>query len=100
MGPLLVILAFAIVIAIVNILALVEGRSGSTLPHKAMFICAGVGLLSLTVMIGSAFALGAMLIVATANSPQGRAFEVSASMCAISTLGSLLLYTTIAPRRG
>ena len=89
---LLVILAFVTAIAFVNVLALVEGRTGNTSAHKAMLAAGIIGLLSLFVMIVSAFLLGAMLIVATLNSPQGHAFKLSATICAISTLVSLVLY--------
>jgi len=95
---LLVILAFVAAIAFVNILALAGGRTGYTATHKAMLASGIIGLLSLFVMIVSAFLLGAMLVVATLNSPQGYAFKVSATICAISTLVSLVLY--MAFRRG
>ena len=92
MGLILVILALVAVIALTNILALVEGRSGSTLAHKIMLACGGIGLLSLSVVVCSAFLLGTMLIAATLNSIPGYAFKMSASICAISTLAALLLY--------
>jgi hypothetical protein len=98
MGFLLVLLGFVAIVALVNILALLEGRSGSTLTHKAMFACGGIGLLSLFVVVGSAFLLGAMLVVATLNSPQGYAFKVSASVCAASTFVALFLYIAVTRR--
>jgi hypothetical protein len=96
---LLVTLAFVAAIALANILALVEGRSRSASTHRAMLASGIIGLLSLFVMIGSAYLLGSMLIVATFNSPPGHAFEVSASICGPSTLLSLVLYMAFG-RRG
>jgi hypothetical protein len=85
-------LVFMAVIAIVNILALVQGRPGNSLAQKAMLTSGAIGLLSLLVMVGSAVLVGAMLIVATFDSPQGYAFEVSSTICSIATLVSLALY--------
>lgn len=96
---LLVFLVFMAAIAIVNTLALVEGRSGGSLAQKAMLTSGVIGLLSLLVMIGSAVLVGAMLIVATFDSPQGYAFGVSATTCSIATLVSLVLYVRYG-RRG
>ena len=96
---LLVFLTFIAAIALVNILALVEGRSGSSSAQKVMLASGAIGLLSLLVMIGSAVLVGAMLIVATFDSPQGYAFKASATICSIATLVSLILYVRYC-RRG
>lgn len=87
-----VIFVFVAIIALVNILALVEGRSGSTYAEKAMVASGTIGLLSLLVMIGSAYLISAMLIAASFDSPPGYAFKVSAPTCGIATLVSLVLY--------
>ena len=97
---LLVIFAFVAVIAASNILALAEGRSGSSGAHKAMLVCGAIGLLSLMAMVVSAFLLGAMLIAAAGNSTQAHVFTFSACICAASSLGSVLLYSIFAQRRG
>ena len=97
---LLVIFAFVVVIAAPNVLAFFEGRSGSSGAHKAMLLCGVVGLLSLIAMVVSAFMLGMMLIAATSNSTQAHVFKISACICAISSLGSVLLYSIYAQRRG
>lgn len=96
---LLVFLAFMAAIALVNILAIIEGRSRGSSAQKAMLASGAIGLLSFFVMIGSAVLVGAMLIVATFDSPQGLAFEVSAITCSIATLVSLVLYARYG-RRG
>lgn len=88
----LVVLAFVAVIGVVNILAIVKGRAGRSRMGMAMLVCGLVGLLSLLVMIGSAWLVGVMLIAATFDSPQGYAFQLSAPICALATLASLALY--------
>ena len=92
---LLAILFVLAVFAAANFLALVKSRSGSISVHKAMFVCGIVGLLSLVAAMVSLFLAGGFLF-GTFDSLLGRIFTLSSSICAISTLGSLLLLLTTA----
>lgn len=100
MTYLLVIFAFLVVIAASNTFALTEGCSGSSGAHMAMLVCGAIGLLSLVAMAVSAFLRGAMLIAASGNSIQGHKFKISACACAVSSLGSGLLYSIHAQSGG
>ncbi len=99
MIPLAFMILVAIIFVLANVQAIIEGNAGYSALHKLASICGAFGLMSLILTIGCAFRVGMGLVVSTLNSVPGYVFILSASICGISTFGSLVLNGLIARQR-
>ena len=79
---------------LINVLALIEGRSGTTPRHSRIFTSGMIGLLAMPVFIGSAFLMAISFIDATFKSAQGALFIISGIALATATVASLALQFT------